>query len=74
MHGGQFETLEQVVAFYSTLPGTARVGHREEMLEPLGLSEQEIADVVAFLETLTGEPVDDDLTTQPASPIEQADE
>jgi cytochrome c peroxidase len=69
MHGGQFETLEQVVAFYSTLPGTARVGHREEMLEPLGLSEQEIADVVAFLETLTGEPVDANLTNQPETPV-----
>ena len=69
MHGGQFETLEQVVVFYSTLPGTARVGHREEMLEPLGLSESEIADLVAFLETLTGEPVDEELTKQPESPL-----
>ncbi|MGM0559391.1 MAG: cytochrome-c peroxidase [Myxococcota bacterium] len=69
MHGGQFETLEEVVAFYSTLPAKARVGHREEMLEPLGLSPQEISDVVAFLETLDGEPVPDALARQPASPL-----
>jgi cytochrome c peroxidase len=69
MHGGQFETLEQVVAFYSTLPAKAQVGHREEMLEPLGLTAQEIDDVVAFLETLDGEPVPAALRSQPESPL-----
>ena len=68
MHGGQFQTLEEVVAFYSTLPAKAQAGHREEMLEPLGLSAGEISDVVAFLEALDGEPVPAALTEQPESP------
>lgn len=71
MHGGQFETLEDVVVFYSTLPGTARVGHREEMLEPLGLTPREIDDLVAFLETLTGEPLDEALTRPAESPLRE---
>lgn len=55
MHGGQFETLEDVVRFYSTLEGAVRYDHHgQSVLEPLGLDEQEIADLVAFLESLSG--------------------
>lgn len=69
MHGGHFSTLEEVVRFYSTLDEQSTVGHREEMLEPLGLSEREIDDLVAFLRSLTGEAVPDDLRRPPASPV-----
>lgn len=68
MHGGHFETLEEVVRFYSTLDERVQLGHREEMLVPLGLTDQEIADIVAFLESLTGAPLPEDLTGQPSSP------
>lgn len=57
MHQGQFATLRDVVRFYSTLEGATQVGHHQELtLQPLKLSESEIDDLVAFLESLTGEP------------------
>lgn len=68
MHGGHFETLEEVVRFYSTLDERTQLGHREEMLVPLGLSDQEVDDIVAFLESLTGEPLADELKRPPSSP------
>ncbi|MFB6264557.1 MAG: cytochrome-c peroxidase, partial [Bradymonadaceae bacterium] len=69
MHGPHFDTLEGVVEFYSRLPGTARVGHREEMLEPLGLSERETRDLVAFLRALSGERPPAELLEPPESPV-----
>lgn len=61
MHDGRFATLEEVVRFYSELPGAPPVGHREETLVPADLTETEIQDLVAFLESLAGEPVADSL-------------
>ncbi len=56
-HNGSHETLDDVVAFYDTLPGSPAVGHRELTLKPLGLTATERSGVVAFLSSLTGEPV-----------------
>jgi len=56
MHAGQFETLEQVLRHYNTAP-RAPAGHSE--LEPLGLNETQIAQIIAFLRTLDS-PVDAD--------------
>ena len=59
MHQGQFATLADVVRFYSTLEGSAPPGHhQEQVLQPLGLSAEEQADLVAFLEALTDTGVD----------------
>ncbi len=69
MHGGHFRTLEEVVRFYSTLDEQTTVGHREEMLEPLGLSDREVEDLVAFLRSLTGESLDPELLAPPDSPV-----
>jgi len=69
MHGGHFSTLEEVVEFYSILDEQPEVGHREEMLEPLGLSEREIDDLVAFLRSLTGRELPARLRRPPASPV-----
>lgn len=55
-HTGEFPTLASVIAFknaggYTTgFPGMEAVP-----IEPLGLSEEEQSDLIAFLETLTGE-------------------
>lgn len=49
MHAGQFGTLEQVLDHYNTAP-EAPAGHSE--LEPLNLSEKQIAQIIAFLKTL----------------------
>ncbi len=70
MHEGQFETLDEVLRFYNTLEGAAAAGHHgERLLVPLDLSESEIADLRAFLETLTDEALAPSLLTQPESPI-----
>ena len=55
MHQGQLATLEEVVRFYDTLEGATSLDHHSErVLEPLGLSEQERADLVAFLRGVQG--------------------
>ena len=49
MDAGQFATLEEVLHHYNTAP-EAPAGHSE--LEPLHLSEKQIAQIIAFLKTL----------------------
>jgi cytochrome c peroxidase len=51
MHAGQFQTLEEVVEHYNKAP-EAVIGHSE--LTPLGLTSQEIDQLVAFLRSLDG--------------------
>ncbi|MYB96700.1 cytochrome-c peroxidase [Candidatus Poribacteria bacterium] len=68
-HTGEFPTLESVIEF-NNVGGTGGnfAGQREGTLEPLGLSEQEKADLVEFLETLTGELPPTHLLTKPNLP------
>ncbi|HEU0030704.1 MAG TPA: cytochrome c peroxidase [Kofleriaceae bacterium] len=59
MHAGQLATLADVVAFYNAGggdPGTTGIV-KDPKLAPLGLTAEQQADLVAFLQTLTGEPV-----------------
>jgi len=56
MHAGQFATLEDVLDHYNTAP-QAPVGHSE--LQPLNLTEKQIAQIISFLKTLDG-PIDAD--------------
>ncbi len=66
MHQGQFETLEAVVAFYDTLENSVGASHhQEQILQPIGLTEAERADLVAFLRSLTGTPVPEKWTQDP---------
>jgi cytochrome c peroxidase len=51
MHAGQFVTLEEVLHHYNTAPA-APAGHSE--LEPLNLTDEELAQIIAFLKTLDG--------------------
>lgn len=51
MHAGQFATLEEVLRHYNHPPASP-TGHNE--LEPLGLTRQERAQIIAFLRTLSG--------------------
>lgn len=57
MHDGSFSTLRQVVEFYN------QGGHRHDGLDPLivplGLDEQEMGDLVAFLNSLTAGNLDE---------------
>ena len=55
MHNGMFATLREVVDFYNQGGGTDR--NKDPMLKPLGLSEQEKRALIAFLESLSGDPL-----------------
>jgi cytochrome c peroxidase len=70
MHQGQFDTLEDVVRYYSTLDGAMLPSHhQEQLLQPLGLSETEIADLVSFLHALNGVPLNTELIDQPDAAV-----
>ncbi|MFZ2900084.1 MAG: cytochrome c peroxidase [Saprospiraceae bacterium] len=53
MHDGSFRSLTEVIAHYNS--GGAAHPHKNPLVRPLGLSPQERADLVAFLESLTDE-------------------
>lgn len=56
MHDGQLATLEDVVAFYNE--GGGPRASKDQRLQPLGLSDQEQVDLVEFLKTLSGRPLE----------------
>lgn len=58
MHNGTFETLEDVVAFYNA--GGGDVANKDARLKPLGLVPSEIADLIAYLDALSGDSFDTD--------------
>ncbi len=55
MHAGQFETLEEVISFYSDRIGALPPDpdHLDPLNQPLNLSAEEQADLLAFLLSLT---------------------
>ncbi|MFQ5953971.1 MAG: cytochrome-c peroxidase [Kiloniellales bacterium] len=55
MHNGTFASLADVVAFYNA--GGGDDANKDARLKPLGLSLEEQADLVAFLESLSGDPL-----------------
>jgi len=58
MHNGYLQTLEDVVVFYNQGGHTSGfLGTRDRLVFELDLTPDEIRDLVAFLETLTGDPV-----------------
>jgi cytochrome c peroxidase len=66
MHTGQFETLEEVIDFYNDGGHESGFqGVKDELMEPLNLTDQEKADLVEFLKTLTGDEVPEDLLRNP---------
>jgi cytochrome c peroxidase len=67
MHAGQFTSLREVLEHYNRAPA-APAGHSE--LKPLGLSEQELAQLEAFLRSLSG-PLNasPELLAPPAPPV-----
>jgi cytochrome c peroxidase len=69
MHDGSLATLEDVVTFYNDGGGaTGFPGAKDPLLVPLNLTTQEIQDLVAFLKSLTGEPVPAALTVNTSAP------
>lgn len=68
MHAGQLATLEDVVKFYNdggSMDGSFP-GVKDDKIKKLNLSDPEIADMVAMLKTLTGDPVPAELTMAPS--------
>jgi cytochrome c peroxidase len=62
MHDGAFETLHDVLEFYDDGGGNAAThgsfsGSVDPLIRPLGLADRDYDDLVAFLETLSGEPL-----------------
>ncbi len=55
MHNGMIATLSDVVAFYNN--GGGDDPNKDPRIKPLGLSDAEQADLVAFLEALSGDPL-----------------
>ncbi len=55
MHNGMIKTLAEVVAFYNK--GGGSDPNMDPLMKPLDLSSEEQADLVAFLESLTGDPL-----------------
>ena len=55
MHNGTVATLPDVVAFYND--GGGDDANKDALVKPLGLSGEEQADLVAFLEALSGDPL-----------------
>ena len=55
MHDGSLATLEEVINFYDQGGGTPE--HKDPLLQPLGLSDSEKADLIEFLKSLSGDPV-----------------
>ncbi len=68
MHAGQHATLTEVMDFYNRGGDTSSVGTKDPLIKPLNLTPAEIADLVAFLETLTGDPVPAELLANTANP------
>jgi len=52
MHNGALDTLEDVVRFYNA--GGGEHPNKSPLMRPLGLSDREVGDLVAFLKALTG--------------------
>ncbi len=53
MHNGSMETLEEVVSHFNN--GGIDVSDKTELMQPLGLTDEEQKAIVAFLKTLTDE-------------------
>lgn len=58
MHAGQLATLQAVIDLYDEGGGPAPTGMLDPVLAPLGLSAADKADLIAFIESLTGAAVD----------------
>ena len=68
MHTAQFRDLREVVAFFNDgghAPDAVPGYLGESELEPLGLTEEEVDDLTAFLKALDGPGPDEALLTAP---------
>ena len=58
MHNGMLETLRDVVVFYNEGGGENEFSdNKTDKIQPLGLNDNEIDDIVAFIESLSGDEI-----------------
>lgn len=67
MHDGSLRTLTEVVEFYNQ--GGVANKNLSPLIKPLSLDEQEIADIVAFLQSLTSNAIDSIVGDAKAAPV-----
>jgi cytochrome c peroxidase len=66
MHNGQLETLKDVVEFYNAGGGENEFAkNKTDLIKPLGLSPRDVDDLVAFIESMSGEEILMDYPTLP---------
>jgi cytochrome c peroxidase len=69
MHDGVYLTLWDVLQHYRFGGGTGNfTGTRSPAIQPLNLSDRDLEDLIAFLESLDGAPLPDALVTAPPLP------
>jgi cytochrome c peroxidase len=69
MHAGQYATLRDVLEFYNRGGDVSGYsGEKDIRMKPLGLTERDIDDLLAFLDTLTGEPIPEEIVVAPLLP------
>lgn len=67
MHTGALQTLRDVVEFYNKGGGSGDfAGTKDPLMKPLNLTSAEIDDLVAFLESLTGDTIPAAVLTPPS--------
>lgn len=69
MHGGHFETLSEVINFYADLQEDPEVGRRDPLTQPFSIDSEQTSQLEAFLKTLTGEELPEELVRAPATPV-----
>jgi cytochrome c peroxidase len=69
MHGGHFDDLTAVVQHYVDMDEELVLGHLDDFMLPLDWDAQDVADVVAFLEALTADPIDAAVLGPPDRPL-----
>lgn len=69
-HNGSKDSLEEAVQHYNVGGGepSSYSGELDAKMRPLRLTEAEVRDIVAFLETLTGDPVPEEWRADPFVP------
>jgi cytochrome c peroxidase len=65
MHNGIFYTLDEVVEFYDIGGTQDTFGTKSPLISPLGLSREEKADLVAFLESMSGSEIKTEVPSLP---------
>ena len=67
-HTGQFKTLRDILRFYSTREDIPRTHGERGVIRRLDLTESQLDDLEAFLKSLNGRPLPNDLLVAPGSP------